>query len=145
MTRPHVTTKLEKELDLVYASFIRQIEAIANREFEAVIKPWLIKKGYSFLAGNGTYVIWDPFGPDSPFAPNVDNDKLPAHIMAVLQADTNERGNGELGLWMPDFDYVAYYANEEGRPGSDVGEQDDECEIETLEADTHIPTNTQEE
>jgi hypothetical protein len=103
-------TKLEKELTYFFERYERDIEVIARREFERVIRPWLIKMGYSMLVGNGTYVIWNPLEKSDPraHAPNVDIDKLPTPILNVLRAEVEHRGNGDLGCWMPDFNYLQY-------------------------------------
>ena len=86
---------LQRSLDAAWDQYTDRVEALAQAEFDRVVKPWLIKHHYEFYAGNGTCTVYDP----EKFC-HLDFDHLPERIKAVLHCEV-EGMNQSLGSLEP--------------------------------------------
>lgn len=84
----------KKEIRKLDEKYISDVQIIARREFESVVKPWLIKKGYTFGSGMGSWAVWD-----GEFY--ISRDMLPNFILDILEISVLEQ---DLGSLMPNYD-----------------------------------------
>ena len=77
------------------------VDKYAASVFEAKIRPWLEKRGYSFLSGNGTWCVWytSKMG-DRVYLYEED---LPKKIVSLLTQEIPGVSEYDLGSIMPDF------------------------------------------
>jgi hypothetical protein len=92
--------ELEKELDKEYTNYCNRIEAIAARWFEKMIKPYLMKNRYHFLAGNGTWLITKE--KDGRVLHYLYTEDISTRIAEILNTPIPGMGQ-DLGSYMPDF------------------------------------------
>jgi len=90
------------KIDIAWETYYKEVCDYAEQRFNSVIKPYLEKRGWEFISGNGTYWI----GYDDPEAQygfvSIDIDKLPERIRDTLQMEVQGL-NQDLGTLMPDF------------------------------------------
>lgn len=74
------------------------VYAYAKSQFQKNIKPWFEKKGYRFMAGNGTFWIGSTKNDKSIWL-----EDLPVKIKNILNMDIPGMPFISLGCFMPDF------------------------------------------
>lgn len=85
----------KKEIKAIQIESENKIIKLGQQEFDRIVKPWLIQKGYRFSAGMGTWAMWD----DNDRL--LDKNKIPTKIRELLQIDMP---NQDLGSLLNDFD-----------------------------------------
>jgi hypothetical protein len=90
--------RLDANLDRLWREYSHRVDDVALKYFNSHIRPYMAKKGYRFLAGNGTYYIEDANGKF------IYTEDLPKRIQDVLEAYVPGMSSNCLGSLMPDFD-----------------------------------------
>ena len=88
---------IEKRLQDRAESFWLAINEVSDHEFEGTVKPWLIKKGYTFSSGMGSWVVYVPHTGEQ-----LDRSEIPSRVLEVLEVDIPLYDH-ELGSLMPCF------------------------------------------
>lgn len=87
-----------KNLDKAFEKYFKEVQQIANTEFNRVIRPYLDKHNYYFVSGNGTYYI-----ESIDTGAQIDPEKLPKRIYNILDAEIEGMPANPLGSLMPDY------------------------------------------
>jgi hypothetical protein len=78
-------------------SFWMQINKIADSQFEFTVKPWLIKKGYTFQSGMGAWAVYVPHTGHP-----LNHSDIPKEVLEVLTISIPLYDH-DLGSIMPEF------------------------------------------
>jgi hypothetical protein len=105
--------RAEHELEVIYNSYIANVERVAKEMRDWVLVPWLKANNYEFKTGNGTWSVYDVAEIARLKAEGISiwhgsdwelSDRLPEDIDRLLRLEVDGSwGNGELGLWMQDY------------------------------------------
>ncbi len=87
----------DDKLDRAWQDYDIAVGAIAMEAFTRHIRPFLVKKGYLFLAGNGTWYIEDKSGH------GVYSEDLPKRIADILDSCVLGMPANCLGSFMPNY------------------------------------------
>lgn len=85
-------------LERQFKKYAEQVDLIATHEFNRLVKPYLIKHGYSFFVGMGTYLILNG-------SIQIDSDDLPKTIQDILNTEIPGMPGNSLGSLMPEYDH----------------------------------------
>ena len=95
--------KYEETLTKSWDGYDALTDAVAELAFAEVIKPFCVKRGLRFLAGNGTYFIGGSKGQSiNPW--DVEDDEEFQAIFKVLDTEIPGMIANSLGCIMPDYD-----------------------------------------
>lgn len=112
MSREAKINTLEKELKKLYETYISSVEMIAAEARRELLVPYLRPRGWEFVTGNGTWLVYDDsktrYLPDGSRAWNDYsshmNDNLPDWLDRLMKLEVEGSwGNSELALWMLDY------------------------------------------
>lgn len=92
-----INDKLEKK----WQEYNADVDYIALTVFHKQVKPYLQKHNYHFLAGNGTYFIWEMVD-NKNVAKDPDID-LPKWLYDILEQEIPGMYANSLGTIMPDY------------------------------------------
>jgi hypothetical protein len=87
----------DDKLDRAWRNYDCAVEAIAMEAFTRHIRPFLVKKGYLFLTGNGTWYIEDKSGH------SVFSEDLPKTIADILDGEVEGMPANSFGSLMPNY------------------------------------------
>lgn len=93
--------QVENELEAIEEQRAEALRNLARRVFDADIKPYLIRHGLNFMAGNGDY--WINKAGHKRF---IDHDELEPTVRQLLDAYVDRLSS--LGDWMPNFNFDEY-------------------------------------
>jgi len=91
--------KQKNKLLAAWDEYNKVVDAYAVERFESVVKPWLIRHDYNFLAGNGTWYVFDKNGD----AVDPDYGAIPIRVLVALETEVPGLPANDLGSLMPDF------------------------------------------
>ncbi len=113
--RPPLKFSLLRELDPIekaWEAYWHIVDDYARQQFEQVVKPWLKRKGYDFVAGNGTWVVSKDNPRNRAYGYDlIDEDQIPQKVLAVLQYEVPGYPGNDLGSLMPDYNYAVDVQN----------------------------------
>ena len=85
-----------KALDRAWNEYNDVVQRYALERFMKIVKPWLVKNRCSFLAGNGTWLIFDN-------EKDYYEEALPKFILDELTTEIPGMPGNSLGSIMPDY------------------------------------------
>jgi len=85
----------KKAIEEIQTEYENKLFGLAEQAKQEILIPYLIKNGYHFLTGNGTFYIYD--------RSNHMIDNLPKKVRDILELEINNYGNPCLGLWMTNY------------------------------------------
>lgn len=101
---------LEWKLKKLEDDYSDAIYTIAKEEFERVVKPYCIRKGCDFTAGNGAYLFSrDEIGVAGRLVVIDLNDDLPKYILKVVDEPVPNWDGNSIGTVMPSFENPNIY------------------------------------
>jgi hypothetical protein len=103
--------EIEAKAAEYYDDYDRRITCLAERVFNAKILPFLKKRGWSFFNGNGTWFMGNDEGYYEEIyevwynrVEGIDDPEL-EDILALLEVEVLDTGNGSLSLYMPNYEH----------------------------------------
>jgi hypothetical protein len=88
---------IDEKLDKAWVIYEQRVSDIAMEAFNRWIRPFLKRRGYLFLSGNGTWYIEDKAGHP------IYSDDLPKTIANILDGEVEGMPANSFGSFMPNY------------------------------------------